>query len=158
MPKRIGMQIEDFGRAVWSLDHSGGQLEGRQDMFSLDFLQAGEFWSRITRGRSFRRRVAAVPVFLIWLIVLPIVFPVWPAKVFPANVFGERRRSQFVLQLEGPTARKNDRAFHHVLEFPDISGPGIAQDAIHGALRYFVDLLSEFFRVIGEEELRQFRD
>ena len=42
MAERVGMQIEDFRRTFRPLDHSGGQLEGGQDMISLHVLQSGK--------------------------------------------------------------------------------------------------------------------
>jgi hypothetical protein len=38
MAERVGMQIEDFRRTFRPLDHSGGPLEGGQDMISLHVL------------------------------------------------------------------------------------------------------------------------
>src|SRR5260370_11174668 len=42
MAKRVGMHIEERRRAFGPLDHASGQLEGSQNMISLDLPQRRE--------------------------------------------------------------------------------------------------------------------
>ena len=43
MAERVGMHVEDSRRTFRPLDHSGGQLEGGQNVTSLHLFQRREF-------------------------------------------------------------------------------------------------------------------
>ena len=80
MSQRIGMQMEDFRGAFRTFNDSRGQLEGCNDMISLDLLHARETRSQRSHDmRSFRNLTRST-----------------------MSAFGREIRRQFVLQFLDP--------------------------------------------------------
>src|SRR5713101_4317823 len=126
MAKRVGMHMEERRRAFGPLDHASGQLEGSQNMISLDLPQ---------RRESRCRQADWLSLFRLALGGL-------------MTVRGDRNRSQLSLQLENPALTQNDCSFDHVLELTDVPRPGVGQNLVHRVFGDPVDALAELLRVL----------
>src|SRR5437773_2655573 len=133
--ERVGMHVENPGCPIRSINHALGMLEHRQDVpplgvFKRDWRSVGLCLHGRRRGQDLR----------FW------------------GVGCIHGRQQVLIQTEYGTRAEDHGALDDVLQFPNVSGPGVLAEAFESFLGYGLDALSELSRKASDEEQRQLPD